>query len=119
MFDPGLRTKDRGVAMYVELKNCGFNLFRFRDRTDKYFVYAKTADFNRKKALPMATAEVVGKNDVLVDRLDFFHKRPQLFCVSSSSQTSFLKVTELGCLSLAADKSMCKSTPCTKTRPPC
>lgn len=119
MFDPGVLIKDKGIAMYIELKNSGFNLFRFRDRTDKYFVYAKTADFNRKKVLPMATAEVVGKNDVLVDRLDFFHQKPVLFCVSSHIQTSFLKVTGLGHLSLVADKSMCKSTPCTKTGPLC
>eukprot|EP00866_Antonospora_locustae_P001186 jgi/Antlo1/1186/1092 len=119
MFEPGFSTNDKGVAMYVELKNSGFNLFRFRDRTDKYFVYAKTADFNRKKALPMATAEVVGKNDILVDRLDFFHQKPVLFCVSSRSQMSFLKVSELGRLSLAADKNMYKSTSCTKIRSPC
>lgn len=119
MFDPSFSTKDRGITMYIELKNGGFNLFRFRDRTDKYFVYTKTADFNRKKILPMATTEVVGKDDVLVDRLNFFHQKPVLFCVSSHNQTSFLKITELEKLSLAVDKSMCKSSQCMKARTLC
>ncbi|MCZ6913666.1 MAG: hypothetical protein O7C59_03725 [Rickettsia endosymbiont of Ixodes persulcatus] len=79
LFNPDFEASERGILLYISLKNDGFNVFRFQDQTDKYFVYIKTTDFNKKKVLPVATSELVSKNDKIIAKLNFFHKKPILF----------------------------------------
>lgn len=109
LFDPDVVVSNRGAVMYFKLKNSGLNAFRFEDRTDKYFVYVKTAEFNRKKALPAATSEIVGKNDEVAPKLGFFEGRPQLFCVCSGDQMSFVKIAQITELSRACDRDFYKN----------
>lgn len=108
LFDPSFKTSNKHMVMYQMLKSEGFNLFRFDDRTDKYFIYIRTANFNRKKALPIATVDLVSKNEDFCGRLSFFHNKPALFCVRSSYEVSFIQVTSVEKLSLACDKKMYK-----------